>query len=209
MGTDIFKTSCLSSSLFGKTRRAVLSLLYSHTDESFYLREIARVAGLGLGAVQRELKRLSGTGIIRRTVRGNQVYYQADPDCPIFEELKNLVIKTAGVGDVLRAALAPLADRIEVALIYGSFARGEEHRGSDVDLLVVGDVTFSEVASALAEAQDTLSREINPTVYPPGEFQSKLREGHHFLTSLSKEPRIFLIGGEHELERLAEKRLVG
>jgi predicted nucleotidyltransferase len=196
-----------SLSLFGKTRRAVLSLLYSHTDESFYLREIARAAGVGLGAVQRELKHLSDSGILRRTVRGNQVHYQSNPDCPIFQDLKNLVIKTAGVGDVLRAALAPLADRIELALIYGSFARGEQQRGSDVDLLIVGDVTFSEITSALGEAQDTLGREINPTVYPPGEFQSKLTGGHHFLTSVSKEPRIFLIGGEHELERLAQKRL--
>lgn len=199
----------LSAALFGKTRRAVLSLLYSHTDEAFYLREIARAAGGGLGAVQREVKRLSETGIIRRTVRGHQVYYQADPGCPIFQELKSLVIKTVGVGDVLRAALAPLADRIIVALIYGSFARGDEQRGSDVDLLVVADVTFAEIVSALGEAQETLGREINPTVYPPTEFQSKLGEGHHFLTSVSKEPRIFLIGGEHELERLAQKRLAG
>lgn len=184
-------------------------MLYGHTDQSFYLREIARAAGAGLGAVQRELKHLSDSGILRRTVRGNQVHYQANSECPIFEELKNLVIKTAGMGDVLRAALAPLADRIEIALVYGSFARGEEQRGSDVDLLIVGDVTFSEVTSALGEAQDTLGREINPTVYPPREFQSKLREGHHFLTSVSKEPRILLIGGEHEFERLAQKRLAG
>jgi len=199
----------LSATLFGKTRRAVLSLLYSHTDESFYLREIARAAGVGLGAVQREVKHLSDSGIISRTVRGNQVYYQANPHCPIFQELKDLVIKTAGVGDVLRAALAPLAGRIGVALIYGSLARGKESRASDVDLLVVGDVTFAEVVSALGDAQETLGREINPTVYPPDEFQSKLGEGHHFLTSVSKEPCIFLIGGEDELERLAQKRLVG
>ena len=154
-------------------------------------------------------KRLSDSGILRRTLRGNQVHYQANSDCPIFEELKNLVVKTAGVGDVLRVALAPLVNRIEVALIYGSFARGEQQRGSDVDLLIVGDVTFSEVTSALAEAQDILGREINPTVYPPREFQSKLREGHHFLTSVSKEPRIVLIGGEHDLERLAQKRMAG
>ena len=209
MSTKLRSINSLSSSLFGKTRRAVLSLLYSHTDESFYLREIARAAGVGLGPVQRELKRLSDSAIISRTVRGNQVYYQANPDCPIFQELRDLVIKTAGVGDVLRASLAPFANRIEVALIYGSFARGEEQRGSDVDLLIVGDLTFSEITSALGEAQDTLGREINPTVYPPREFQSKLRDGHHFLTSVSKEPRILLIGGEHELETLAEERLTG
>ena len=96
----------LSTTLFGKTRRAVLALLYSHSDESFYLRQIVRTAGVGLGAVQRELKKLSEAGIIRRKARGRQVYYQANPECPVYAELKNLVVKTVGVGDVLRAAIS-------------------------------------------------------------------------------------------------------
>ena len=108
-------TDNLSATLFGKTRRAVLALLYSHADESFYLRQIARTADVGMGAVQREVKKLSKAGIIRRTVRGRHVYYQANPECPIYAELKSLVIKTVGVGDVLRAALVPITDRITVA----------------------------------------------------------------------------------------------
>jgi predicted nucleotidyltransferase len=197
----------LSAALFGKTRRAVLALLYSHSDEAFYLRQLVRAAGAGLGAVQREVKRLSDAGIIQRTVRGRQVYYQANPQCPIFSELKSMVVKTTGIGDVLRAALASLTDRIKVAFIYGSVARGEEHRGSDVDILVVGDVTFAEVASRLSQAQEILGREVNPTVYPVAEFQSKLSAGHHFLKTILSGPMFFLIGGESELTRLAEKWL--
>ncbi|MBI4490867.1 MAG: winged helix-turn-helix transcriptional regulator, partial [Deltaproteobacteria bacterium] len=189
----------LSAALFGKTRRAVLSLLYSHADEAFYLRQLARAAGVGLGAVQREVKRLSEAGILQRTGRGQHVYYQANPQCPLFSELRSLVVKTSGVGDVLRSALTPLSSRVRVAFIYGSVARRTERRDSDVDVMVVGDVTFGEVVSALRPAQETLGREINPTVYPPGEFRSKLRANHHFLKSVVRETRLFLIGDEREL----------
>ncbi len=140
--STIFKTDSLSATLFGKTRRAVLALLYSHVEEHFYLRQIARTAEVGLGAVQRELKKLSEAGIIRRTIRGRQVYYQANPECPVYPELKSLVVKTVGVGDVLRTALVPLADRINVAFLFGSLVRGDERSSSDVDVMIVGNVTF-------------------------------------------------------------------
>ena len=208
MSTAPYKED-ISQTLFGKTRRAVLSLLYSHVDEAFYLRQIVRVAGVGLGAVQRELKLLSDAEIIQRIVRGRQVYYQANPQCPVFEELKALVIKTVGIAAIVQAALAPLADRIRIAGIYGSIARSEEHRGSDVDLLVVGKVTFAEIVSALDQAQKTINREINPTVYPVDEFQSKLSAGHHFLSTIVEKPMFFLFGDKRELARLAKKRLAG
>jgi predicted nucleotidyltransferase len=208
MSTAPYKED-ISQTLFGKTRRAVLSLLYSHVDEAFYLRQIVRVAGVGLGAVQRELKLLSDAEIIQRIVRGRQVYYQANPQCPVFGELKALVIKTVGIAAIVQAALAPLADRIRIAGIYGSIARSEEHRGSDVDLLVVGKVTFAEIVSALDQAQKTINREINPTVYPVDEFQSKLSAGHHFLSTIVEKPMFFLFGDKRELARLAKKRLAG
>jgi predicted nucleotidyltransferase len=197
----------LSKTLFSKTRRAVLSLLYGHVDDAYYLRQIVRAAGVGLGTVQRELKQLSEAGIIRRIVRGHQVYYQANPQCPVFAEVKNLVVKTVGVGAALQAALTPLGDRIDVAFIYGSIARSEEHRDSDVDVLVVGKVTFAEIVSSLNEAQKTIGREINPTVYPPAEFRSKLAAGHHFLSSVLRGPMFFLIGDKRELARLVKKPL--
>ncbi len=197
-------TDNLSATLFGKTRRAVLALLYSHADESFYLRQIARTADVGMGAVQREVKKLSKAGIIRRTIRGRHVYYQANPECPIYAELKSLVIKTVGVGDVLRAALVPITDRINVAFLFGSLVRGGEGSRSDVDVMVVGDVTFTEVVLALSRIQETVQREINPIVYPPEEFRSKLAADHHFLKTTLVGPKFFLIGDEHELTKLAE-----
>ncbi|MGA3325917.1 MAG: nucleotidyltransferase domain-containing protein [Terriglobia bacterium] len=204
---DTAPNPSLASALFGRTRRAVLGWLYAHPDESFYLRELARNAGAGLGAVQREVKRLAEAGVIRRTVRGREVYYQADSRCPVFVELKGLIVKTWGLADILKSALGPLASRIRVAFVYGSFARRQERRTSDIDLMIVGEATFAEIVSALGPTQALTGRELNPTVYPPGEFQSKLVAGHHFLKGVVKAEKIFLIGDDRELERLAEKRL--
>ena len=205
MGTE--PDTGLSATLFGKTRRSILALHYGHADEAFYVRQLLRTAQGGQGAIQRELKQLSDAGIIQRVVRGRQVYYQANPQCPVFSELRGIVVKTAGIAEVLRAQLAPLTDRIIVAFVYGSVARGEERKGSDVDAMVVGDVTFGDVAAVLAPAQEMLGREVNPTVYPPAEFRKKIAQKHHFLGTVLKGPKLFLMGDERELARLAKKRL--
>lgn len=193
--------------LFGRTRRRVLGWLLGHPDEAFYLRQIVRQAGVGQGAVQRELDLLTRAGLLRRTVQGRQVYFQANRESPIFPELQALFVKTAGVADVLREALGPVAARVLVAFVFGSAARGELRADSDIDLLVVGDVPFESVANALAEAQERLGRDVNPTVYPPEEFRAKVRAGHHFLTTVLQEPRVLVIGGPDELAGLGTKRL--
>jgi len=193
----------LSSTLFGKARRAVLSLLYGHSNESFYLRQIVRATDVGLGPVQRELKQLTDVGIIRRSVQGRQVYYRANPDSPIFRELKSLIAKTAGIAETLQSALSPLKEHISIAFVYGSVAKGEENHRSDVDLLIVGEVTFSQVVRVLRSAQETLGREINPTVYPVKEFRSRIAEEHYFIRNVLNGEKIFVIGDEDELKRLA------
>lgn len=207
MSTKADLSNATTPSLFGATRRAVLALLFGHPEEAYYLRQIARSTSSGLGAVQRELRLLAAAGVIRRTVRGNQVYFQANERSPIFADLKGLVTKTMGAGDALRSALAPLASKIRVAFIFGSVARGDERPDSDIDVLLVATAGFDEVVSAFAKPQQSLSREINPTVYPPEEFRSKLGAGHHFLTSVFQQPKIFLVGDELDLKRLAPKRM--
>jgi len=197
----------LSEALFSKSRKAILALLFSNTDEAFYIRQLSRAAGVFLGPLQRELKRLTDAGIIQRTMHGKQVYYQANKKCPIFEELKSFIVKTAGIADVLRGAISSLADKIDCAFVYGSFAEGEQRAQSDVDVMVIGDVSFKDVSAALSGAQETLSREVNPTVYPLAEFKKKIASGHHFLNTVLKEKKIFLIGDEDELRRLAQKQV--
>lgn len=188
--------------LFGKTRNGVLALLFGHTDQSFYVREITRLVGSGQGSVQRELESLSRAGILNRTTRGRQVFYQANPHCPIFEEIKGLVLKTVGGAAILTSVLSLPDGKVEVAFVYGSMARGEQSRGSDVDLFIIGDATFGEVVEALAPAQRKLAREINPIMYPASEFREKVSQKHHFVTSVLRSPKLFLIGDERDLAKL-------
>lgn len=206
MSSTIF-TDPLAAVLFSKNRQAVLRLLYGHPDEEFYLREIVRAAGGGMGAIQRELRELSAAGILRRVAHGRQVYFQANHDCPVFEELRGMVLKTAGAAAVLRGALGPLGEAVQLAFVFGSVAAGNERQASDLDLFVVGTASFADVVGALSTAQAQLRREINPAVYPPGEFRSKLAAGHHFLRTVLAGAKAFVIGGKHELANLADQSL--
>jgi len=177
-----------------------------HPDQRWYLRDIARRTGCALGNLRRELSGLAEAEIVTTTRDGNRRYYQANPACPLFPELAGLIRKTVGLAEVLRDALVPLGDRVAAAFIYGSQASQETKAASDVDLLVIGRATFADVASAVGPLQETLGREINPTVYPADEFRRKVRAGHHFLKAVLCGEKMFLIGGERDLKRLAEKR---
>ena len=196
-------------SLFGHTRSALLALLYGHADQSFYVRQLVRAVGAGHGALQRELKYLTEMGLVLRRTQGNQVLYQANSQSPIFSEIKGLITKTVGIHDVIRSALVSLGPEIQIAFVYGSVARQKERANSDVDLMVLGDASFSEIVSALGPAQKALGREINPTLFPVSEFRSKLTGGDHFLRSVMKEKRLFVLGTENELTKLASKQLAG
>jgi uncharacterized protein len=202
MGTQSFDR--IGEVLFGRTRRAVLALLYGHPDEEFYLRQIIRAAGVGQGSMQRELEQLVGSGLVLRHTLGRQVYFKANPDSPVYKELRSILLKTAGVADVLREALASMAALIDVAFVYGSVARGDERRASDVDIMIIGNASFAEVSRALGAAQQRLGREVNPTVYTPGEFSKKLAVGHHFIRSVAERDKVFLFGNEHDFRRLGK-----
>jgi len=194
------------SKLMGSGLRAkLLGWLFTHHDERYFVRQLATLLNEDSTNISRELARLEKMGMLVCQKEGRQKYYQANAGCAIFKELRGLALKTTGVADVLRDALAPLAKRIRVAFIYGSLARGEESAASDLDLLVVGNVKFGDVVSALGPVQETLGREVNPTVYPPSEFRSKLAGGHHFLTTVMNGSRVYIIGDKSELERLAGK----
>jgi len=194
----------LCNGLFGKTRQAVLALLYGQADSSFYTKQILDAVKIGRGTVQRELKNLTDAGIITREVQGRQVYYRANKKCPLFNELKSIVRKTFGIADVIRQSLEPIADKIQVAFIFGSIASGTEQRTSDIDVMVIGETTFDEVVSAISQAEETIQREINSVVYPVAEFRKKIRSNHHFLKTVLEGETIFLIGDDGELARLVK-----
>ena len=198
----------LCNGLFGKTRQAVLALLYGQADSSFYTKQVLDAVKIGRGAVQRELKNLTDTDIIIREIQGRQVYYRANAQCPIFNELKSIVRKTFGVADVIRQSLATVADKIRLAFIFGSVAKRTENRFSDIDLLVVGDITFGEVVDLISTAEGTLNRELNPVVYTLSEFNKRLSENHYFISDILSGDKIFVVGDENELQSLVGKRLV-
>jgi uncharacterized protein len=199
MGT----VSVLSNTLFGRTRGAALSIFYGHVGESFYLRQLARRTGIALGPVQREVRQLVDAGLVTRRIVGGRTLYSANQESPVFAEIKSLVTKTVGMHDVLSVALDPLRKKINLAFVYGSVARSSETEQSDIDLMVVGKVDFGTVVSKLSEAQKTLNREINPTVYSVKEFRDKMRG--NFLKTVLSEKKLFVIGDENVLRELGQK----
>lgn len=193
------KTPGTLSALFPKTRQGILSATLIDPAREWYLSDLAKHLGVPPSSLQRELASLVRAGILRRREDGNRTYYRADADSPLFPELRGIVLKTAGLRDVLRKALAPLADRIAVAFVYGSMARAEERSASDVDLMVIGDSGLADLAPALKRAEETLGRPVNPTVYGRAEIVAKLRAGHHFLENVLGKEKLFIVGGKDDL----------
>lgn len=194
----------LASLLFGTYRQRVLGLLLLHPDETYHVREIARLTGTSAGTLHKELARLEEAGVLTRRQVGNQLRYGANRACPVFEELSGILRKTAGLADILRFALTELAPRIRVALVFGSMASGEARAGSDVDVLIVGDISFAAAVQALYPAQQTLAREINPVVMSVDEAKGKFAAANDFLASILAREKIFLIGDSHDLGKLAD-----
>ena len=192
--------------LFGNYRRQILALLLLRPDETFYVREIARLTGVPAGSLHRELKLLTAAGLLQRSAAGNQVRYQVDRSCPIHEELAGIFRKTVGLADVLREALAPLGAKIRVALVFGSIAQGKERAASDVDVLVVGSASFAAVVEALTTAAEKLRREVNPVVMTKAEFGAKLAARDRFVSRVEREPKLFVLGDVGEFRKLAEDR---
>ncbi len=192
MSTNTPRTAC--PALFGKARRAILAITYGRPEEAFYLRQLARAAGVGLGAVQRELARLAGAGILTRTVSGKQVYFQANPACPVFDELRDLMLKTAALGDVLRAALAPMAGGIVAAFVHGPLATGEAGKGVAADLMVVGTVPRMQVLAAVTHVEERLGRPLRVVVHSPAEFRRLVAAGDAATQAALDGPKIHLIG---------------
>lgn len=190
--------------LFGNYRRKILALLLMRADEQFHVREIARLTDIPAGSLHRELKLLADGELLIRTKSGNQVYYQANRASQIFPEMSGLFRKTAGLADVVRAALKQLGEKVAVAFIFGSIAQGKERIGSDVDLFVVGSATFAEVVSALYDIHQRLTREINPIVMSRDEFDAKKNDP--FVERVLAETKIYVRGNEHDLGQLAPDR---
>ena len=192
-------SSKLAEILFKDYRRRVLALVLLNPDKRYHVREIARLTGTVAGTLHKELSRLAEAGILARQSMGNQVQYFADRNCPVFDELASILRKTSGLVEVLANALVSLAENIDVALIFGSMASSKESSASDVDLLVIGDVDFADVAKSIYPSQEILQREINPKVYTQKEWRRLLAKKDGFAKEVMKQPKLFIIGAKDEL----------
>jgi predicted nucleotidyltransferase len=196
----------LASLLFGTYRQRVLGLLLLNPERSYYVREIARLTDTAAGTLHKELARLAEAGLLIRESVGNQVRYSANLDCPVFEELASILLKTSGLVDVLAGALSPVEKQISLAFVFGSLARGEQQSGSDVDVMLVGSLGFADAVRMLHPAQEILRREINPVVYSPDEFYRRTASDDSFIREILSKPKLFIMGNEDELRKLTQNQ---
>jgi DNA-binding transcriptional ArsR family regulator len=185
--------------LMPKTRQEILAATLVRSDKAWYVSELARRMGVPASSLQRELHDLSEVGILKRHRQGRMVYYQANKGSPIFPELRGLLLKTAGLVDVLAQALKPVAAKLRTAFIYGSIAAGKEKSDSDIDLMMVGELSPTEFSLPLRRARELLGREINPTVYTPREFDRTRASNDPFLKQVLGQPRLLVLGNGNEL----------
>lgn len=186
--------------LFPRVRTAILAATVTQPDRWWYLSDLARHLKLRPSSLQRELRSLVNAGILRYRRDGNRIYFQPDPQCPFLAELQGLMTKTAGLVDVLRDGLRPLQESIRFAFVYGSVARSEEGSSSDVDLMVIGQIGLADLAPTLRKIERPLARSVNPTVFTPDEFTSKLRKGHHLIDTIRTQPRLFVVGTSDQFD---------
>ncbi len=194
----------LASLIFSAYRRRVLGLLLLHPDRSYHVRELARLTGSSAGTLHKELSKLTLGGVLHRVEVGNQVRYSANRDCQIFEELASILRKTSGLADVLSEALSVVESQIDFAFVFGSLARGEQNSNSDVDVMVVGDIGFSEVIQMLHPTQLILQREINPVVYSRAEFQRRVKAGEPFIVDVLSKTKLFVVGDESDIGKFTQ-----
>jgi predicted nucleotidyltransferase len=195
------KPVSLAGALFSRVQLRVLSLLFGEPDRQFHASEIIRLAGSGTGAVQRELKKLTAAGILIVATAGNRKVYQANAKSPIFAEIKGIITKTSGLVEPLRQALKPYARQVIAAFVYGSVAKGSDIAKSDIDLMVVSDeLAYGALFAALQKAEKTLHRPVNPNLLTAAEWKRKRAEKGSFARKIFEQPKLFILGSEHELE---------
>lgn len=194
------RRASLADALFSTIRQRVLAYLFGQPERSFFATELIGLAGGASGAVQRELARLTQSGLVTVKRVGTQKHYQANPKSPLFAELCSIAQKTVGLAEPLREALTPLSKRITAAFVYGSVAKRSDTAASDIDVLVLSDdVDYADVFAALQPAETKLGRTVNPTVYTPANWRKKRKDGNAFVVRISAQPKVFLIGTEEDL----------
>ena len=201
MGLIMMKDVSLSSALFSSVQQRVLALIFGRPERSFYTSEIVRSVHSGTGAVDRELSRLERSGLVSVEWIGNQKHFRANQQSPIFDELRGIVLKTVGLAEPLRQSLAPYIDKIRVAFVYGSIAKGADTARSDIDLMVIGDdLTYSDLYAGLQKAEKVLHRTVNPTFLSFDDWRRKAVTKDSVIAKINAQPKLFVVGSENDLK---------
>jgi predicted nucleotidyltransferase len=192
--------STLAGILSSRVRAEIFRLLFGLNEKELHMREMERQAALSLGTIRQDLQKLVKLDLVKARRDGNRLYYRANTDHPLFPEIRNLVLKTAGLVEVIKSALD--REGIEVAFIFGSLARSKERAESDVDLMVIGTIGLRSLSSRLAGVSEQIGREINPHALSIEEFRRRKQNGNHFLSNVIESPKLFIIGSENDLETM-------
>ncbi len=203
--TNSVGLSAISELFASETLVAVLGRFAAQPERSFYQRELSRLTGSSLYLVQRELARLTRMGLIVRTPRGKHVEYVVDATHPAWPPLRDLMLRTVALAATLREAMSPLAERIALAWVFGSVARGTDTSDSDIDLMVIGDLSLRTLASLELPGPETLGRHLNIVTYTPAGLRDRATDDH-FVTQVLASPRIWIIGSDDELAAMVAGR---
>ena len=192
--------SILAEILSSRVKAEIFRLLFGLSAKELHLRELERQSGLAVGTVRQELQRLVRLELVVGRRDSNRVYYRANQEHSLYPEIHSLVLKTAGLVDVLREALGQ--EEIQVAFVFGSVARAEERAQSDVDLMVIGPIGLRQLSRRLSTVSTQLGRVVNPHIMTAEEFRRRKAKRDHFLTRVLESPRMFVIGGKDDLEAM-------
>jgi len=191
--------------LFGsRTRISALKLFVFNPDKEYYIREIERITKEPFDPLRMELRRLANMGLLKSRTSGRQKYYSMNTFHKLFPDIKSIILKTVGIGDLLGSALS--REDIEIAFVYGSYAKDAEHAESDIDIFVIGDISSKDLQAVVSDIENTAKREINPTVYSLKELREKYKSKNSFITGVLKGQKIFLKGDENGLRKLVRNR---
>lgn len=185
-----------------KARASIFKILFGLQRNEIHLREIQRISELTVETIRRELKNLETLELINKRIDGNRNYYQANTSHPLYKEIHHIVLKTAGLKDILQDAFS--LNDIEFAFVFGSFASGKSNADSDIDLFIIGEAGLREISKQIKEPSVVIQREINPHTMTLKEFNSRINNKDHFVLNLLDSPKLFIVGNEDEFTRLVK-----
>jgi len=191
----------LAELLSSKIRAEIFRIFFGVRDDELHMREIERRSGFTTGTVQQELKKLHRLGLIKKRRDGNRLYYQANKEHPLYSDIRNIILKTIGLVDIIQDKLKQARD-IKIAFVFGSIARHDEKAQSDVDLMIIGKLGLRKVIALLSGISEKIGREINPHVMTVDEYRRRASQGEHFISRILQEPKIFIVGNENELKEM-------